>query len=522
MAVFLYGLWILSNGFKKLFSRKLKSVLEKITQNTFRALGIGAFVTSIIQSSSITIVTLIGLLNAGLLSLNQAIGVMLGAEIGTTITAQIVAFKIGIYYAPILFFGLVLLFFSKNKKLQYVGQVIFGFGLVFLGMHLMTQGAKPLKEMPALINALIQFGKNPFLGILAGTLFTALMQSSSATISLVIAISMEGLLTLPAAVALIFGANIGTCITGALASLKSGISSKRLSVAQLIINIFGVAIFGLLLGPFLKIVVLTSDEIPRQIANAHMLFNVISALVAIPFVGFLVRLTQQLIRGKIIEEEKGAKFLNDNILSTPGIAILQSHKEIIRMSYIAKDMLEKSKEVLLKNRPDLIDEVKEKENSTDQLHHIIDGYLTKISEFDLAKEESEKLTLLIHSVADIERVADHADNLVEFAEFRMKNKIEFSLQAQKELEEMFKKSIKSFSLAIEALEKENIEIARCALEVEKEVNKLDESLRNSHFERLKKGICLPESGPLYLEIIDNLERISDHAENIASGIIIGF
>ncbi len=268
--------------------------------------------------------------------------------------------------------------------------------LFFLGMHLMTQGAKPLKEMPALINALIQFGKNPFLGILAGALFTALIQSSSVTISLVIAISMEGLVTLPAAVALIFGANIGTCITGALASLKSGISSKRLSVAQLIINIFGVAIFGLLLGPFLKIVVLTSDEFPRQIANAHMLFNVISALVAIPFVGFLVRLTQQLIRGKIIEEEKGAKFLNDNILATPGIAILQLHKEIIRMSYIARDMLEKSKEVLLKNRPDLIDEVKEKENSTDQLHHIIDGYLTKISELDLAKEESEKLTLLIH------------------------------------------------------------------------------------------------------------------------------
>ncbi len=522
LGIFLYGLFILSNGFRKIFSQKLKVLLEKLTQNTIKAVGLGTLITAVIQSSSLTVVTLIGLLNAGLLNLKQAVGVLLGAEIGTTVTAQLVAFKIGLYYAPIIFFGVLLFFFEKRKNLQYLGQVIFGFGLIFLGIHLMAEGSKPLREMPLFLNLLTRFGQKPFLGILAGSLFTAIIQSSSAAIGLVIALSMSGLINLPSAIALVFGANIGTCITGLLASIKSSLSSKRLAVAQLIVNIFGVGIFGFFILPYAQLISLTSPNLPRQIANAHTLFNVIVALASILSINFLIKSTEKLVPGKVIEIEKGAKFLDEKIITLPGIALFQAQKEILRMAKLSLAMLKEVKTALLKGNLDLAKEVKEKEISVDALHHLIDSFLTKLSDFEQSEEESQKMTLFFHTTTDIERVADHADNLSEIAEFKLKNKIQFSDQAQKELDLMFEKSIESFFWAISALENYDKNLAKKTLELEKEVNRLDDCLRKSHYQRLKEGVCKPEAGPLYLEIIDNLERISDHAENIAEGVLLGF
>jgi phosphate:Na+ symporter len=522
LAIFLYGLFILSTGFKKIFFQKLKKILEKLTDNPVKGAGLGAFITSVIQSSSITVVTLIGLLNAGLLNLNQAIGVMLGAEIGTTITAQLVAFKIGIYYFPFITIGFILWFFSKTKKFQYLGQIIFGFGILFLGMATMSQGAKLLKDMPFFIDMLVSFGQFVPLGILAGALFTALIQSSSATTGLVIAMGMEGVISLPSSIALILGANIGTCVTGFFASIKSGKSSKRLFAAQFAVNIIGVFIFALLILPFSKMVALTSQNLPRQIANAHTIFNVLVSLAAIPLIGFLVILVKKMVPGQVIKIDRGLKFLNDKILNIPSVAIFQAQKEILRMADIAKDMLKQSKETIFQKQESVIRAVKEKEAIVDEIHHLLDSYLTKISTLAISDKESQKLALLMHSVTDIERIADHANNIVELSEFRTDKKIKFSDLAAEELRKMFDKVIEGFSQSILALEKDSKESAKNTLAIEREVNCLDEQLEKNHYCRLEEGVCAPAAGPLYLEIVSNLERISDHAENIAGGIIMGF
>ena len=522
LALFLYGLYSLSDGFKKIFFKELKDILKRLTSNPIKAVGLGAFITTIIQSSSITIVTLIGFLNAGLMNLGQAIGVMLGAEIGTTITAQVVAFKVGIYYFPFIILGCLLFFFFRKKSIQVIGQILLGFGIVFLGMNTMSQGAQIIQEIPFFLNILNSFSQTAVLGILAGTLFTAIVQSSSATTGLVIAMGMEGAITLPAAIALILGANIGTCITGLLASIKSCKSAKRLAIAHFMVNTLGVLVFSFFILPFSKVVALTSADLGRQVANAHTIFNGLIVLSIIPLLGFLRILVEKVVPGKITEIERGVKFLEYKILNIPSLALSQAHKEVLRMARITKGMLEKSREVMLSGDKDLIMVVESEESSVDELHHILDDYLTKISSQGISKGESQKLAILLHSVTDIERVADHANNLVEISEFKLKSKIEFSDLAEKEVNTMFSKVIDSFSSSIEALEKDNQEIAQKTLSLEKEVNSMGDHLRTTHHNRLKEGICKPEAGPIYLEIIMNLERVSDHSENISSGVIMGF
>ncbi len=522
LALFLYGLFTLSDGLKKVFLKELKDFLKKITSSSIRAVGFGAFITSIIQSSSITVVTLIGLLNAGLVNLDQAIGVMLGAKIGTTVTAQIVAFKIGLYYFPFIILGCFLFFFCRKKSIQNIGQIILGFGILFLGMQTMSQGAHAIQEIPFFVNMLTCFGQNALLGILAGTLFTAIVQSSSVTTGLVIAMGMEGTLTLPAAIALIMGANLGTCITGLLASVGSCKSAKRLAVAQLTVNIIGITIFAFLLLPFSRLISLTSHDLSRQIANAHTFFNVLLVLAAIPFIGWLRMLSMKVIPGGIEEIERGVQYLEYKILNIPNLALLQAQKEVLRMARIAKGMLEKSHKAMISGDKDLMIAVKSEESTVDELHHVLDDYLTKISSQLISREESQKLAILLHSVTDIERIADHANNLVEISEFKMQNKMSFSVPAEEELNQMYSKAIDAFSYSIEALETNSQTIAQKTLSLENEVNLLEKKFRENHYTRLKEGICRPEAGPIYLEIVMNLERVANHSENIASGVIMGF
>lgn len=522
LALFIYGLFVLSDGLKKVFLKELKNILNKMTSSAIRAVGFGAFITAIIQSSSITVVTIIGLLNAGLVNLEQSIGVMLGAKIGTTVTAQIVAFKIGLYYFAFIILGCILLFFSRKKSIQNIGQIILGFGILFLGMQTMSQGAQAIQEIPFFITILNHFSQNAIVGILAGALFTAIVQSSSVTTGLIIAMGMEGVLTLPAAIALIMGANIGTCITGLLASLTSCKSAKRLSAAQFTVNILGVTIFTFFLLPFSNLVALTSSDLGRQIANAHTLFNIIISLSAVPFIGFLEVMASKIISGPAEEIDRGIKFLEYKILNIPSLALFQAQKEVLHMANITKGMLEKSQKVMFSGDKNLIIAVKNEESSVDELHHILDDYLTRISSHALSKEESQKLAILIHSVTDIERVADHANNIVEISEFKLKNNMAFSDSAEKELDLMFSKAIASFTYSIEALEKNSKELAQKAISLENEIDILEEKLRENHHNRLKTGICRPEAGPIYLEIIMNLERVSNHSENIASGVIMGF
>lgn len=522
LALFLYGLFILSEGLKQVFYKELKEILQKTTSNTIKAVGLGTLVTVIIQSSSVTVVTLIGLLNSSMINLTQALGVMLGAKIGTTVTAQIVAFKIGLYYFPFIIIGCFLIFFTGQKRLHNIGQIILGFGILFLGMQTMSLGAQSIQEIPFFINSLHILSRNAFLGILTGTLFTFIVQSSSVTTGLVIAMSMEGALTLPLAIALAMGANIGTSITGFLASLGSCKSAKRLSISQFTVNILGVTIFAFFIPSFSRLISLTSPDIGRQIANAHTFFNIILVLITIPLISWLKKFSFKIVPGPEEEIDRGIKFLEYKFLKFPSLALSQAQKEVLHMANITKGMLEKAHQAMFSGDKNLIDIVKKEESNVDELQHILEDYLTRISSQAFSKDESQKLAILIHSVTDIERVADHANNLVEISEFRFQQNIIFSNVAEQELDALFKKALDSFSYSIEALEKDDHNIARQAIHLKNEINLMKENMRQNHFERLREGTCQPEVGPIYLEIIMNLERVSNHAENIASGVIMGF
>ncbi len=522
LSLFLYGLFILSEGLKQVFYKELKEILQKTTSSTIKAVGLGTLVTTIIQSSSVTVVTLIGLLNSSMINLTQALGVMLGAKIGTTVTAQIVAFKIGLYYFPFIIIGCFLIFFSGQKRLQNIGQIILGFGILFLGMHTISLGAQSIQEIPFFINSLLFLSRNIFLGILTGTLFTFIVQSSSVTTGLIIAMSMEGALTLPLAIALTMGANIGTSITGFLASLGSCKSAKRLSISQFTVNIIGVTIFAFLIPSFSHIISLTSPDIGRQIANAHTFFNIILVLISMPLIGWLKKFSFKIVPGPEEEIDRGIKFLEYKFLKFPSLALSQAQKEVLHMANITKGMLEKANEAMFTGDKELFNMVKIEEYSVDELHHILDDYLTRISSQAFSREDSQKLAILIHSVTDIERVADHANNLIEIYEFKAQKNIIFSEQAKSELNQLFQKAISAFTLSMEALDKNDHSIAQKAIELENESDRMEEELKQNHYDRLKEGTCRPEAGPMYLEIIMNLGRVTNHAENIARGVIMGF
>jgi phosphate:Na+ symporter len=525
LALFLYGLFLLSGGFKKFAGSKIKDFLAKLTANPVKGIGLGAFFTVLIQSSSVMVVTLIGLLNAGLLSLGQAISVMVGEEIGTTITAQLIAFKVGLYALPVIAIGFVFYFFSKRQKFVYIGQVLLGFGILFLGMTFMSQGAKPLSQLPFFENMLTVFSQHILLGVLAGMIFTFLIQSSSATSGLVIAMGLQGVITLPVAIALILGANLGTCITGFLAALPSSLNAKRLALAQFLKNLIGVIILLPLLASFVDLIELTSNDLARQIANAHTVFNVGIAVLLLPLLGRLESLVRKILPGQSNEVMRGAKFLDDKLLSTPSLAIFQAQKEVARMAEITGEMLDEAKQALFQQgnkKLVLYKAVREKEDCVDELHGLIDHYLVVISGLDLSEEDSQRVALLIHSVTDIERVADHANNLAQLAVYQKEKKIKFSERASKELDDMFCKARQSFTSAVLALEKSDENLARQVLRLEEDVNRLDEQLQANHYERLKQGICDPSASPSYLKALQNLERISDHSENIASGLLTGF
>ncbi len=527
LALFLFGLHTLSEGLNKVAGEKLKNMLERLTDKPYKGVFVGAFTTSVIQSSSITMVTIIGLINAGLLTFSQAVGVMLGAEIGTTITAQLIAFKVGVYFLPLITLGFFLFFFTKdNKKYHYLGQTILGFGILFLGMATMSGAVKPLRADPFFCDLLTNFGQVPILGIIAGAIFTAIIQSSSATTGLVIAMGMENVITLPAAIALIFGANIGTTITGLIASIGSRLSSKRTAIAQLMINVGGVLLFLPFLAPFATFVSTTSVDLARQIANAHTIFNVIVTLIMLPLVGLIVKLVTKLVPGEEIKIEHGTKYIDKKLLNTPTLAISQATKEVYRMAKISAEMLDLAVESLLtpekKLNGKLVATVFQKEEVVDELREAVDGYLDLVSGKSLNKRDARQLARLDHSIGDIERIADHAVNIAEYTEYNQKNRIEFSSFAKKEIEELSEKVKEILEKSTLSLKDRNKKLAEEALTIEEEIDDLETKFNEEHMRRLEKGICMPVAGVVFVEVLRNLERIGDHSTNIANAVLVGF
>jgi len=522
LALFLFGLRTLSDGLKKVAGDKFRLLLGRITGNPLKGCLVGAFTTSVMQSSSLTMVTLIGLINAGLLTLSQGIGVMLGSEIGTTITAQLIVFKIGVYYLPVIAFGFFLSFLAKDRTYKSIGQTILGFGILFLGMNIMSTSIKPLQSEAAFVNFLISLGKVPIFGVIVGMVFTGILQSSSALTGLVISMGMNNLISLNAAIAIIIGANIGTCFTGLVASMGSSLSSRRLVLAQVIINIVGVAIFFPFLSYFAALVEMTSSDLARQIANSHTLFNIIVTALMLPLTGFLVVIVGKLLPGTEQKIDRGTKFIDKKLLNTPSVALDQADKEVGRIAEMTCEMLEKATKAILKDDGRLIEVVIEKEEVVDQLHEAIHRFLDAIPTESLSESELRRLACLTHAINDIERVGDHANNLVELAEKKLQERVPFSKAAIEELKEMSQTTNLAYETALVALVDDNKKLVEKVRDLESKTDVLQKRFEANHVQRLEKKMCHPVSGIIFVEILRNLERVADHSNNIANTVQLGF
>ncbi|HDK26740.1 MAG TPA: Na/Pi cotransporter family protein [Candidatus Atribacteria bacterium] len=519
LGLFLYGMNLLSEGLQKITGDKIQKILELLTNKPIMGVVTGALITSIIQSSSATSVIVIGLVNAGLLNLKQSISIIAGANIGTTVTAQIVSFRLEKYALPAIGIGVALILLSKKRKYKYWGQILLGFGILFLGLYTMSNAVKPLRSYTPFLDLLINISHNPLLGILVASIFTAIIQSSSATTAIVIAMSIQGIIDIETAIPLILGSNIGTCFTAVIASIGSSITGKRVALSHLFFNVGGVIIFTFFLGKFSFLATLTSPIIPRQIANAHTIFNVVNTIILLPFLSLFVKLIVKLLPGEEVIIKKGPIYLSKTVINTPSIALEQATKELVRMGDMVESMLNDVILSFIQNDINVLKKIYLKEEVVNTLEKEITKYLVLISQQSLSVNQSKRLNDLINIANDIERVGDHAENLAELTEEKINENAPFSSKAIDELKFMFSKVQSSINKSISALKNRDIDLAREVASKENEIDKIEQELRDNHINRLNKGICYPESGIIFLDIISNLERIGDHANNIALMVI---
>lgn len=523
LGIFLFGIKYMSDGLQKSAGDKMRGLLEKYTSNPILGVLFGIGVTILIQSSSGTTVMAIGLVNAGLMTLRQAIGVVMGANIGTTMTAFIVGIKIEEYALPIIAIGAFFLFFFNKKRFQYIGQIIFGFGTLFLGLSTMSGGLKPLREMPVFTDFMVQLSDQPILGLIVGTVFTIIVQSSSATIGILQTIADEGMISLQGALPILFGDNIGTTITAVLASIGATVAAKRTALVHVIFNVVGSIIFLILL-PVVHAVVLWIGEgvnIRMQIAYAHGIFNVTNTLIFLPLIPVLAWIVTKAVPGKLQEIQFKAIYLDDRLLATPALALGQAQHEIVRMGQFARESLQDATGYFLKKDNNLAELALQKEELINELNRKITDYIIKIHQNNdgLAAGETEKATGWFQTVSDIERIGDHAENMVELAEYSITNKLEFSKEATAELTEMIELADQAVEQAIIALEHQNEEAARAVLDHESQLDELEVKFRKNHIQRLNQNLCSGGTGAIYLDILTNLERIGDHSKNIAQFVL---
>ena len=523
LALFRYGIITLSNGLKKIAGSKMKNLIEKATSNKYKGILVGALTTALIQSSSLTMVTQIGLMNAGLLTLEQSFGIIMGQEIGTTVTAQMIAFPIGNFFFLMILVGYILYMFQQLRRFQNIGQILFGFGVLFLGMKIMSDGAKVIIDYPIVMDILARFGSIPILGVLAGAIFTAIIHSSAATTALVIAMGLSNVITLPAAIAIIFGANIGTCITGLYASFGACISAKRASFIQIFMNVVTVAIFIPFIQPFSSLITMTSANLPRQIANAHTIYNAISILMILPFTRYIIMLTKKVIPGEVIKTgEQDSKYLDKRFLGNPFMALSQAGREINRIAEISLTMMDLSHKALLKDDKKAAKEVFENEDLIDKLCYNVESYLDRIPTNELSTAEFQRHIKLLHAITDIERTADLSNNIAVSAIDKIEKEKKFTKIAIVEMNIMFKKVRLSYGDSIEALNSENKELATKVTELEDQIDAYEKEFKKNHIRRLREGICDIRSSNIFTDTLRNLERIGDHADNIANSVLVNF
>lgn len=520
LGLFLYGMNLMGMGLQKAAGERLKRLIEILTNNRIMGVLVGALVTMIIQSSSATTVMVIGFVNAGLMDLTQAVGVIMGANIGTTITAQLIAFDL-VAYAPLaVIIGVAMWLISSRKKHKDTAEILIGFGILFMGMDMMSSGLKPLVGNPVFSNIMIGL-KDPFLGILVGMGLTTIVQSSSASIGLLQALASQGLISLDIAFPILFGDNIGTTTTALISSIGTNKTAKRAAIIHFLFNLMGTLLFMTILRAPVEAIVLkiSPNNIQRQIANAHTLFNIVNVIIQLPFAGLLVRTAEKLVPGEDGEIEIGAKYLDPRIIETPSIALGQVTKEVMRMGAIVENNLLLSSKAFRTKSEKYTSEVFSQEKVINRLEKDIIEYLVELSNAPLTDEQHRQVNILFNLVNDIERIGDHAENIAELSQIAIEDRLDFSDEAMEEYENIFSKSHKVFKKSLEAFENNDYNIAKEALKLEEEVDLLEEEYRFNHIERLNKFQCNPSSGVVFLDILSNLERVSDHSFNIALYVI---
>jgi len=520
LSFFLYGMKLLGDGLQKAAGDSLRRILQALTNKPVRGVLVGMIVTAIIQSSGATTVMVVGFANAGLMTLRQAMGVIFGANIGTTITAQIIVLKLDKVVWLFMLVGVMMEFFVKRKTSKAVGEAILGFGILFFGLYFMSDTLAPLRDSPDFINFLVRFGQVPVLGVGAGAVFTALIQSSSVTTSLVVALAMKGMITLPSSIALILGANIGTTVTAMLASLGGNITSKRAALTHFLFNTIGTVIMFPFLKPFARLVQLTASTLPHQVANAHTMFNVLMTLIALLFINPFERLVVWLLPSTEKQvETRIVQFIDDRVLATPSVALSQATQELYRMGHIAYGMVSDCRTALFENRMSLLETVLGNEELVNSMQREITGYLTKITEHDLSEAQGTRVMALMHAVNDIERVGDHATNLVELIQIKDDKRLKFNTSVQQDLKEEFDHVLKTLDEATNALRDYDIERAHRVKEMEDRCDLMTKECMSRNIVRLNAHEVDPQVGVIVVDLFTNLERISDHSDNIADVVL---
>ncbi len=531
LGMFIYGMQIMAQGLENAAGSKMKSLLEVLTKNKLMGVLLGAVITAVIQSSSATTVMVVGFVNAGIMNLTQAMGVIMGANIGTTVTGWLVSavewakFLSPSKLAPIaVMIGVIIMLTGKRRSSKEVASIIVGFGLLFIGITTMSSAVAPLQESESFCNLFVTLGDNPLLGILAGAFVTAVIQSSSASVGILQSLAAAGLVPFSAAVYIIMGQNIGTCVTAILSSLGAKKNAKTAALMHLLFNVIGTVLFSAaaiiyyeFVNPETGFVYITQT----QISMVHTAFNIGTTVLLFPVSGWIIKLAKKIGRVAEDEQDKSIVLLDDRILETPVIALQSTVKEVARMGQIVEDSLMVAKDVLFTLKEEHIRFLKEEETTVDKLSAGITEYAIKLSSLQVSEKEHQDVAHLLQMVSDIERISDYCENISEFAETLHEKKVSFSEVGTRQLMEMFEVCVDSYRYAFEAFAEQNKEKALMVIEKETQADDLEISLRSKHIKRLANNQCNTEAGIVFLDTLVCLERISDHARNIAEEVLEG-
>ena len=531
LGLFIYGMQVMASGLQKAAGNSLKKILEVLTKNKFLGVLLGIGVTAIIQSSSATTVMVVGFVNAGLMNLQQTVGIIMGANIGTTVTGWLVSSVqwAGVFspenLAPIaVFIGAALAIFSKKQTVNQIGEILVGFGMLFIGIEMMSTGVEPLQHLPAFKEAFTQFGRNPLLGVLVGAVVTAVIQSSSASVGILQSLSLTGLVSWNSAVYIIMGQNIGTCVTALLSSVGTSKNAKGAAYIHLLFNVIGSVFFSILAAIFFTFYHdFGFQKIGMvEISLIHTGFNIANTVIMFPFSGLFVKMAEKLatVTSKNTgDDETVPVHLDDRILSTPSIAMSNCTKEIVRLGNMSLKNLTAACESLENRDGSRVEKILEREKNIDNLTKAITAYLVKLCNSNLTKQENTNATGMFHIVNDMERISDHAENIIEMTQQMIADDLELSKKGIDDLKKMAEESLKSVRNCIIALSDNDIDFAEKVIKEEERVDNLEKQIRGEHMQRLTSGECNPRVGVIFLDALTNLERVSDHALNVAQGVI---